>query len=141
MKKYYFIFLLFILAAMAVSIPALANQGEGAIKGQVVAIDPVEGQVVLESKRAEFIEVILPEDFDPELIEPGDWLLVKGINVDGNTITADWVKVQGNGKGKGNERSDLHRIKPLDKKKSENSPACKASRSLAHIGEADLPAL
>ena len=103
MKKVYIISLIVILAALVVVLPALANPGRGAIKGEVIAVDPGAGTVTLEGKKADFFVVNLPEDFDPEAIEVGDWLLVKGAAGEGGTIDAEWVKPIGKGRGKGNE--------------------------------------
>ena len=103
MKRIFIIALFVLLASLAVVWPALADPENGAIKGEVVATNPDEGTVTLEGKRGLFFVVTLPEDFDPQVLAIGDWLLVKGTTSEQGTITAEWVKPVGKGKGKGNE--------------------------------------
>ena len=102
MKKIYPIAILVILITLVAAVPALAIPGKGAIKGEVVAVGPGEGRVTLETRRAEFVVVNLPLDFDVE-IAVGDWVLVKGTAGEDGSIDAEWVKPIGKGKGKGNE--------------------------------------
>jgi hypothetical protein len=103
MKKIYIISIIVILAALVVALPALANPGRGAIKGEVIAIDPGEGTVTLEGKKVDLLVVNLPEDFDPGEIEAGDWLLVKGTAGEEGVLDAEWVKLIGKGKDNGND--------------------------------------
>lgn len=103
MKKFFTISILVFLVALAAAIPAMAIPGKGAIKGEVVVFGPGEGTVTLETKRAEFVVVNLPLEFDVDAIAVGDWLLVKGSPGEDGSINAEWVKPLGKGRGKGND--------------------------------------
>lgn len=103
MKKIFSIAILVILIMLLGAVPALAIPGKGAIKGEVVAVDPDERTVTLETKRVEFVVVNLPPDFDFESIAVGDWVLVKGEAGEDGTLDAEWVKQIGKGRGKGND--------------------------------------
>jgi hypothetical protein len=103
MKKIYPIAILVILITLVAAVPALAIPGKGAIKGEVVAVGPGEGNVTLETRQANFVVVNLPLDFEGKNITVGDWLLVKGTVAEDGSLDAEWVKLIGKGKGKGNE--------------------------------------
>ncbi len=102
MKKIYSIAIMVFVIALVAAVPALALPGKGAIKGEVVAVDPGEGNVTLETRQADFVVVNLPLDFDVDFAV-GDWVLVKGTPGEDGSIDAEWVKPIGKGKGKGNE--------------------------------------
>jgi hypothetical protein len=106
MKKFFTISMLVFLVALAAAVPAMAIPGKGAIKGEVVAFGPGEGTVTLETKRAEFLVVNLPLEFDVDAIAVGDWLLVKGTPGEDGSINAEWVKPIGKGRGKGNDEKN-----------------------------------
>ena len=94
----------------------LANRGKGAVKGEVTIVGA--GTVTIETKKDETVVVVVPEDFDLNEIEPGDWVLFKGSTGEGGELEADWFKPIGKGRGKGESDGD----KPEGKK--ENSAFC-----------------
>lgn len=106
MKKVFSISIFMLVVILAVAVPGFANPGKRAIKGEVVAVDPEGGTMTLETRKTEFVQVKLPPDINPEAIEVGDWMLVKGPLDQDGILEAEWVKPVGNGKGKGNENKD-----------------------------------
>jgi hypothetical protein len=94
MKNKLTILILVILVALLAAVPALAIPGKGAVKGEVTAVDPV---LTIETKKGVSVEVVVPQDFDINTIEVGDWVLVKGAAGPGDSIEAEWIKQVGKG--------------------------------------------
>jgi hypothetical protein len=103
MKKIYLITIFVMLVILAVAMPVFAIPGKGAIKGEVVAVDPEGGTVTLETRKTDFVVVKLPTDSEAEIVKVGDWMLVKGTLDQDGILEAEWVKPIGNGNGIGNE--------------------------------------
>jgi hypothetical protein len=103
MKKIYTISIIVILVALVAAVPALAIPGKGAIKGEVIEVDPGEGTLNLKAKRGESVVVVVPLDFDMDSIAVGDIVLVKGPTGEEGAIEAEWIKQIGKGSGKGND--------------------------------------
>ena len=131
MKKKLTISILVILVALLAAVPALAIPGKGAVKGEVTAVDPV---LTIETKKGESVVVVVPQDFDINAIEVGDWVLVKGSAGPGDSIEAEWVKQV----GKGNDKND-DQDNPEGKK--DNSAFCAEDKQekphplVAKVGE------
>jgi hypothetical protein len=117
MKKKLSISILIILVALLATMPALAIPGKGAVKGEVIAVDPDAGTVTIETKKGEIVMVAVPQDIDMDSIEIGDWVLVKGTTEQENSFEADWFKQVGKGRGKNDDQD-----KPEGSK--ENSAFC-----------------
>jgi hypothetical protein len=105
MKSLLSIVILVIIIALLAAVPTLAVPEMAATKGEVAAVDPTGGTVTLKLKKGEPVTVIVPTNFDLDLIEVGDWMLVKGAVSPDNSIEAVWLKQIGKGSGK-NENQD-----------------------------------
>jgi hypothetical protein len=117
MKTKLTISILVILVALLAAVPALAIPGKGAVKGEVTIVDLGEGTVTIETNKGETVKVAVPQDFDIEAIEVGDWVLVKGTAGQDESMEAEWVKQVGKGRGKNDDQD-----KPEGKK--DNSAFC-----------------
>jgi len=100
MKTKLTISILVILVALLAAVPALAIPDKGAVKGKVTAVDPGGGTVTIETKKGEFVTVVIPQEFDITLVEVDDWVLVKGVTGQDKSIEAEWLKQIGKGQDK-----------------------------------------
>ena len=117
MKTKLTISILVILVALLAAVPAFALPGKEAVKGEVIAVNRETRTVTIKTKKGDKVPVVVPQDFDIETIEVGDWVLVKGAAGQDESVEAEWVKQVGKGRGK-NDNQD----KPEGKK--DNSAFC-----------------
>jgi hypothetical protein len=100
MKKIFLTIILVLTLSLLLIGSASAKNDKINIKGEVTKIGA--GTITVLSNKGETYEVTLPEDFDPDSIQVGDSVLVKGrINEDGS-VTAESIKLV----GKGNDKDD-----------------------------------
>lgn len=101
MKKFIALSMFVILATLLAASPVLATPGKGAIKGNVIDVDPTTGTIQIETKRGETVQVIVPREMNSITIAVEDWVLVKGTVEQDGIIKADWIKQVGKGGIKG----------------------------------------